>query len=112
MHDIAQAELRALYLAAAPRVLRDNARQAGTKSGGVSSAETRAARAGKNKRQVIAEYRKLIATGDRDSNEAIQALIVKGFARTTIYRYLKGELNRIGRSRKNPSSVKRKKSAK
>lgn len=103
---IAQAEQAGLYQDAAPLAIRDAGRQRGTSDGGVNSGKTRRRDAEQSKQRAIERWRFLIATGDRDSDEAITIMVDEGLSRPTLYRYLKDELAKIGRGRRKP--VKRK----
>lgn len=65
--------------------------------GGIASASTKKEAAAKSKAQAVSRFKILIATGDRDADEAIKIMLGDGWKKSTLYRYLKEELNRLGR---------------
>lgn len=69
---------------------------AGTKSG-----KSKAGAAKSKQAKLIKAFKTLTATGDREATEAIEEMVKMGLAaRSTIYRHLSPELERLGHARK------------
>lgn len=83
--------------------------------GGRAAARGKKSEADRRRMFAIDRFKQLIATGDRDANEAMRMMVGEGYGSLpTLYRYLSDELLKLGRGagRKNPvkPSSRRKKS--
>jgi hypothetical protein len=68
--------------------------------GGSKSAEVKKDQKEVRKTEAVQRFKKLIATGDRDADDAIKAMVDDGWKRSTLYGYLQDELHRLGRNKK------------
>lgn len=85
-------------------------RPVGAARGGATSGATKVQKAAGKKDALTKKFKTLIATGDRDANEAIAEMVEKKHAsRATLYRLLQPELERLGRARKTSKALSAKK---
>lgn len=68
--------------------------------GGSKSAEVKKDQKDVRKTEAVQRFKKLIATGDRDADDAIRVMVDDGWKRSTLYGYLQDELHRLGRDKK------------
>lgn len=89
--DIAAAEHRALYERAMPNVVRDKKMQAKRDEGTKRSVVARTSKAAARKAEAVRVFRTLIATGERDADEARKKMQRDGWPEASLRRYLVDE---------------------
>lgn len=98
---------RQLLKAAAERAAKGGLASIYPSIGGAARGVKRKEKAADAQEHAVKQFRRLIATGELDANEAIAKMISEGSTRSTLYRRLAPELGRLGRGRKNVSRPKR-----
>ncbi len=78
---------------------RDRGLQIARSKGGAVAAKTKAKTAAVSKQRAVARFKLLTATGERDANEAMTAMVSEGWSRSALYRHLKEERTGLGRTR-------------